>query len=229
MSTTAVLLDIEGTTTSISFVFDSLFPYAANHLVDFLAGKANDPAVKAACDAVRKDALPDEQKLAPEQQVIAVVRRQMAADNKATGLKQLQGLIWKHGYESGAIKGHVYPDVPACFAAWRQQGRPIAIYSSGSVLAQKLLFRHSVAGDLSVHLAGHYDTTSGSKREAGSYASIAAAWGIKPDNITFCTDQPGEAEAAAAAGMVSVILMRPGNAPLPAGLRYPVHADLTRV
>jgi enolase-phosphatase E1 len=229
VSTTAVLLDIEGTTTSISFVFDVLFPYAASHLAEFLAARGGDAEVRAACDLVRRDALPEEQRLAPEAQVLAVVRRQMAADNKATGLKQLQGLIWKHGYESGAIKGHVYADVPTCFAAWRQQGRPIAIYSSGSVLAQRLLFRHSIAGDLGASIAGYYDTTSGSKREPASYATIAAAWGIAPAGITFCTDQPAEAEAAAAAGMNPVVLMRPGNAPLPAGLRYPVHADLTRI
>ena len=123
----------------------------------------------------------------------------------------------------------VYADVPTCFATWRQQGRPIAIYSSGSVLAQKLLFRHSVAGDLTGFLSGHYDTTSGSKREPASYATIANAGGKPATDITFCTDQPAEAEAAAAAGMVSVLLMRPGNAPLPAGLRFPVHADLTKV
>jgi len=229
MPTTAVLLDIEGTTTSISFVFDTLFPYAATHLADFLATHRADPAVMAACDIVRKDALPDEQKLTADQQTLAIVRRQMAADTKATGLKQLQGLIWKHGYESGAIKGHVYADVPTCFATWRQQKRAIAIYSSGSVLAQKLLFRHSTTGDLTGYLAGYYDTTSGSKRDASSYLTIANAWGITPSDITFCTDQPAEAEAAAAAGMVAVILMRPGNAPLQAGLKFPVHADLVRV
>lgn len=229
MSSTAVLLDIEGTTTSISFVFDVLFPYAASHVAEFLAAHEREADVKSACELIRKDAYGDETSLAPTAQVLAVVRRQMAADVKAQGLKQLQGLIWKHGYESSAIKGHVYADVPTCFATWRQQGRPIAIYSSGSVLAQKLLFRHSTAGDLTGFLSGHYDTTSGSKREPASYATIANAWGKPVSDITFCTDQPAEAEAAAAAGMIAVLLMRPGNAPLPAGLRYPVHADLTKV
>lgn len=229
MTTTAVLLDIEGTTTSISFVFDVLFPYAAKHLADFLASHGHEAAVQIACAAVRQDALPDEKALPPDQQVLAIVRRQMAGDVKASGLKQLQGLIWQHGYESGAIKGHVYDDVPVCFSTWRQQGRPIAIYSSGSVLAQKLLFRHSTAGDLSGSLVAHYDTSSGAKREASSYATIASTWGRAPDTITFCTDQPGEAEAAATAGLTAIVIMRPGNAPLPAGLRFPVHADLTRI
>ena len=185
--------------------------------------------MRQACDLVLKDAQPEERDLPRREQVLAVVRRQMAGDVKATGLKQLQGLIWKHGYESGAIKGHLFPDVAGCFATWRAQGRPIAIYSSGSVLAQQLIFRHSVAGDLTPAIAGYYDTTSGPKREPGSYATIAAAWKREPATITFCTDQPAEAEAAAAAGMNTVLLMRPGNAPLPANLPFPVHADLTRI
>jgi len=229
MTATAVLLDIEGTTTSISFVFDVLFPYAANHVAEFLATRGEDAAVRQAADLVLKDAHDQERSLPRAEQILAIVRRQMAGDVKATGLKQLQGLIWKHGYETGAIKGHLYPDVAAGFATWRKQGRAIAIYSSGSVLAQQLIFRHSIAGDLTGSIAGYYDTTSGPKREPGSYATIAAAWKRDAATITFCTDQPGEAEAAAAAGMNAVVLMRPGNAPLPANLPFPVHADLTRV
>lgn len=229
MTATALLLDIEGTTTSISFVFDVLFPYAAAQAPGFIAAHGEEPAVRQACELILTDARPEDRALPRAEQVLAVVRRQMAADVKATGLKQLQGLIWKHGYEQGAIKGHLFPDVPTCFAAWRAHGRDIAIYSSGSVLAQQLIFRHSVAGDLTPAIAGYYDTTSGPKREPGSYATIAAAWKREPAGITFCTDQVAEAEAAAAAGMNAVILMRPGNAPLPANLPFPVHADLTRI
>jgi enolase-phosphatase E1 len=153
----------------------------------------------------------------------------MAGDVKATGLKLLQGLVWRHGYESGEIKGHVYPDVPVAFAAWKAAGRPIAIYSSGSVLAQQLLFRHSVVGDLTPFLAAHYDTTTGPKREATSYAAIAKAWGRAPGSITFCTDIPAEAEAARAAGLAAVVMMRPGNPPLPANLAFAVHGDLMKI
>jgi enolase-phosphatase E1 len=225
----AVLLDIEGTTTAISFVTDVLFPYAAQAIPGFLALRGEDPAVRAACDAILADATAEERALARQPAVVAVVRRQMAGDVKATGLKALQGLVWQHGYESGAIKGHVYADVPACFAAWRRAGRPLAIYSSGSVLAQRLIFGFSEAGDLTPAIAGYYDTTSGPKREAASYAAIAKAWGRAPAGIVFGTDQPAEADAARAAGMQAVILMRPGNAPLPANLAHPVHADLTRI
>lgn len=225
----AVLLDIEGTTTAISFVTDVLFPYAAQAIPDFLAQRGGDPAVRAAAEAILADATAEERALAGHAAVVAVVRRQMAGDVKATGLKALQGLVWQHGYESGAIKGHVYGDVPACFAAWKRTGRPVAIYSSGSVLAQRLLFAHSTAGDLTPAIAAYYDTTTGPKREAASYAAIAKAWGRAPASIVFGTDQPAEADAARAAGMQTVILMRPGNAPLPAGLAHAVHADLTRM
>lgn len=228
-SANAVLLDIEGTTTAISFVYDVLFPYAAKAIPGFLAARAGDAEVRAAIDAVLLDADAGERALPPAQAAAAVVRRQMAADVKATGLKLLQGLVWRHGYESGEIKGHVYGDVPIAFAAWKAAGRPIAIYSSGSVLAQQLLFRHSVAGDLTPFLSGHYDTTTGPKREAASYAAIAKAWGRQPATITFCTDIPAEAEAARAAGLTAVVLMRPGNPPLPANLPVPVHGDLLKV
>jgi enolase-phosphatase E1 len=178
---------------------------------------------------IRKDALPEEAALDPVAGALAVVQRQMAGDVKATGLKQLQGLVWQHGYESGQIKGHVFSDVPDRFAAWKAAGRAVAIYSSGSRLAQQLLFRHSIAGDLSGALVGYYDTTSGPKREQTSYAAIAKAWGLAPAGIVFCTDQPAEADAARAAGFQTVVIMRPGNAPLPANLAHPIHADLMKI
>ncbi len=225
----AVLLDIEGTTTAISFVTDVLFPYAARAIPEFLAKRGEEPAVRVAADAILADATADERALDRRVAVVAVVRRQMAGDVKATGLKALQGLVWQHGYESGAIKGHVYADVPTCFAAWKKAARPVAIYSSGSVLAQRLIFGYSDAGDLTPFIAGYYDTTSGPKRDATSYTAIAKAWGRAPARITFGTDQPAEADAARAAGMNAVVIMRPGNAPLPANLAHAVHADLMRI
>lgn len=227
--TRAVVLDIEGTTTAISFVYDVLFPYAAAELERFVTERESDPAVREAMARIREDRTAEEAVLPLDRAVIAIVRRQMAADVKATGLKMLQGLIWRHGYESGAIKGHVFADVPDRLAAWRTDGRKVAIYSSGSVLAQRLLFGHSVAGDLSGLIDAYFDTTTGPKREAASYTAIATALGLPPDAITFCTDQPGEADAAAAAGLTAILLMRPGNPPLPPHLDCPVHADLNRI
>lgn len=225
----AVLLDIEGTTTPISFVHRVLFPYAAAALPGFLAAHAGEPAVAAVCDAIRADADASEAALGGTDAVLAVVRRQMAADTKATGLKALQGLVWAHGYQRGALRGELFPDVPDALHRLRQAGRAVAIYSSGSRLAQELLFRHSTAGDLTPLLDGYYDTTSGPKRDPASYARIAAAWGRDPAGILFCSDVAPECEAAAAAGMQAVLLLRPGNPPLSPGQPFAIHADLTRI
>jgi len=227
--TDAVLLDIEGTTTSISFVFDVLFPYAATRIPDFLAQHGHRAEVVQACGAIARDALPAETHLVGHDLVLTVVRRQMAGDIKAGGLKTLQGLVWQHGYESGDIKAHVFADVPVALKQWHGRGRVAAIYSSGSRLAQQLLFRHSLAGDLTPFLAGFYDTGVGPKREAASYLAIAQQWGRPPESITFCTDIPAEAAAAEAAGCRAIVLMRPGNPPLPANLPFAVHADLLKV
>ncbi len=224
-----LLLDIEGTTTSISFVYDVLFPHAAKRIPSFVVERWSDPVVAAACQAVLADATVSERAMPGPAAVIAVVQRQMAADVKAGGLKQLQGLVWREGYESGAVQGQVYDDVPRMFRRWTADGRQVRIYSSGSVLAQQLLFRHSVAGDLTRFLSGHYDTAIGGKRDAASYAAIAGAWGVEPQTVCFCTDQPAEAEAARGAGMRAVVIMRPGNPPLPAHLGFTVHGDLSRV
>jgi enolase-phosphatase E1 len=220
-----VLLDIEGTTTAISFVYDALFPYAARRLPSFVRENWHEPAVAKAAQTVLADAIPEELALAEVDAVVAILQRQMAADIKATGLKQLQGLVWREGYESGQVKGHVYADVPVALRRWQAAEIPVAIYSSGSVLAQQLLFRHSVAGDLTPYLAGHYDTTTGPKREPESYRKIAQNWGCAPQDILFGTDQPAEAEAARGAGCRAVVLMRPGNAPLPSHLPFAVHGD----
>lgn len=222
----AVLLDIEGTTTPIAFVHQVLFPYAAQAVEGFLRAQGADPAVMAACQQILADATDEERQAAPQQAVLAVVRRQMAADVKATGLKALQGLIWRDGYERGALQGQVFADVPDALGRFADAGRPVAIYSSGSRLAQQLLFRYSSAGDLSSFLSGYFDTQVGPKREAESYRRIAAAWGQSPSRITFCSDIPAECSAAVEAGLHAVLILRPGNPPLPPSLPFPVHADL---
>lgn len=222
-----LLCDIEGTTTSIAFVYETLFPYAAQAAESFLATEGEHAEVVQACAHIRQDATAEESRLGGPATVLAVVRRQMAGDVKATGLKQLQGLIWRHGYETGAIHGHVYADVPEVFRA--AQSRGVAIFSSGSVLAQQLLFRHSCAGDLTPLIRAHFDTTSGAKDQAASYHHIAQQLGMSTTAITFATDRPAEAEAALSAGCRAVLILRPGNPPLPALLRCPIYADLRTI
>ena len=223
----AILLDIEGTTTPISFVHRVLFPYAAARVSDFLAQHGDEPEVAAACRQILADRSPAEAACASDSEaVLAIVRRQMAADVKATGLKALQGLIWRHGYESGALRSELFPDVPAALSRWIAQGRSVAIYSSGSRLAQQLIFRYSTFGDLTGQLAGYYDTEVGPKRDPASYRRIAAAWGQPAGGILFCSDIPAECQAAIEAGLQAVLILRPGNPPLPPGLPFSIHPDL---
>lgn len=196
----AILLDIEGTTTSISFVADELFPYARAHLRDFVAAHPDRAAPILAEVAATAPGDPVETLLA-----------WIDEDRKATPLKTIQGMIWEAGYRDGTVRGHVYPDTPEAFRRWRDKGIAIHIYSSGSVAAQKLLFGHSVAGDLTPFLSGYFDTTTGPKREAASYAAIAHAIGLAPDDILFLSDMAPEVDAARAAGMRALLIDRDGG------------------
>jgi enolase-phosphatase E1 len=213
-------MDIEGTTTAIAFVKDRLFPFAAQALDGFLAGHGNTPAVAAILDEVRA--------AAPGQPPAEVLRGWMAADSKATPLKTLQGLIWRQGYEDGRLKGQLWPDVAACLRAWAAAGVRLAAYSSGSVGAQKLLFGHSEAGDLTPLFAGFFDTRVGGKREAASYAAIARSRDLPPGDILFLSDVAEELDAAAAAGMRTCQLVRPADGTRPSG-RHPEAADFPAV
>src|SRR5262249_52930599 len=141
------------------------------------------------------------------------VTRLMDADAKATGLKQLQGLIWQRGFESGELKAHVFDDVPPALTAWNAAGKDVRIYSSGSVQAQKLFFGHTIAGNLLPQFRGHYDTTTGPKKEADSYRRIAADFKLPPSDILFLSDIVAELDAARAAGLKTALCIRPGNAP----------------
>lgn len=132
----------------------------------------------------------------------------MDADDKSTGLKQLQGLIWRAGYASGELRGHVYPDVPTAFVAWSALGADIRIYSSGSVEAQRLLFAHSEAGPLDTYLRGYYDTRVGAKRDAQSYRRIIADMGGDAADVLFLSDVPEELEAARGAGLATALVRR---------------------
>ena len=153
----------------------------------------------------------------------------MDADAKATGLKELQGLIWREGYDAGRLKSHVYPDAPPALRRWAEQGLDLRIYSSGSIGAQKVFFAHTDAGDLLGLFRGHYDTTTGPKREAESYRRIAADMQMPPSTILFLSDTRQELDAAAESGMRTALVVRPGNAPVTAGHGYPIVTDFGQV
>jgi enolase-phosphatase E1 len=194
----AVLLDIEGTIGDIAFVRDVLFPYARARLADTLKARWDDPEIAAVVHAACESSL-------DELTTPALATRQflswMDQDKKIGPLKTLQGIIWREGYASGELKAHLYPDAVDAIHVWTKRGVKVAIYSSGSIEAQKLYFAHSVAGDLTSFLSGYFDTTSGAKGEASSYAKIAATLGLAPGAITFFSDLLAETDAAQQAGL----------------------------
>lgn len=204
----AILTDIEGTTSAVSFVFDVLFPYAAEHLPQFVIEHAGDAEVALQLDAVRAQSGETEADLS---RVIEILLQWIAEDRKATPLKALQGMIWQQGYAAGQLKGHVYPDAVEALRRWHRDGYALYVYSSGSVQAQKLIFGCSEAGDLSPLFSGYFDTTSGPKREAGSYRSIAEAIGLPAEQILFLSDVVQELDAARLAGLQTVGVAREGG------------------
>ncbi|MFC3123869.1 acireductone synthase [Pseudoroseomonas globiformis] len=216
----AVLTDIEGTTSSIAFVKEVLFPFAERALDGFLDAHAADPEVAACLTAVRR--------AAPGEEPRAVLRRWMAEDSKAAPLKTLQGLIWASGYTGGEVTGHLWPDVAPCLRAWHRAGIRLNVYSSGSVAAQKLLFGHSSAGDLTGLFGDFFDTAMGGKREAASYAAIAEKLARPPGDILFLSDVAEELDAAARAGYAVCQLVRAEDGTQPSG-RHPVAADFPAV
>jgi enolase-phosphatase E1 len=213
-----VLLDVEGTTTPISFVTTVLFPYARSQLRAFLHAHASDVAVREAMDALRDERRRDDAGSSvtgevDDETIAMYAESLMDRDSKSPGLKSLQGLIWKVGYESRALRGEVFEDVPPSLRRWRNAGLRTAIYSSGSVLAQKLLFASTPYGDLTEELDANFDTAVGAKREPASYRTIAQALAVDPDRIFFLSDVGAELEAARAAGCQAVLVARPGNPP----------------
>lgn len=204
----AILTDIEGTTSAVSFVFDVLFPYAREHLPGFVRAHADEPAVAEQLAAVRADSGEADADL---ERVIAILLEWIAADRKATPLKALQGMVWEQGYRAGQLKGHVYPDAVEALRAWHAAGYALNVYSSGSIQAQKLIFGCSEAGDLTPLFDAYFDTTSGGKREAASYARIATALGRPAGEILFLSDVVEELDAAREAGMATCGLAREGG------------------
>ncbi len=201
--TRAVLLDIEGTTTDLSFVHETLFPYARARLADFLRRHESDPDVATQIEAVRR-----ETGAAGRDEVIETLLRWIDEDRKATPLKALQGMIWAEGYADGTLRSHVYPEVAETLRRWKAAGRDLFVYSSGSEQAQRLLFAHTEAGDLTPLFSGFFDTRLGHKREAASYRRIQQSIGLPAEEILFLSDVPEELDAAREAGLETVQVVR---------------------
>ncbi|WP_053118685.1 acireductone synthase [Pseudomonas sp. P1.31] len=208
MSIKAIVTDIEGTTSAVSFVFDVLFPYAAKHLPDFVRQNADRADVAEQLDAVRRDSNAPQ---ADVERVVEILLSWIEEDRKATPLKALQGMVWAQGYHAGQLKGHVYPDAVEALQRWHAAGYQLFVYSSGSIQAQKLIFGCSEAGDLTPLFSGYFDTTSGPKREAQSYTNIQQAIGVAPEEILFLSDIVEELDAAQAAGLQTCGLAREGG------------------
>ncbi|KAL8510216.1 hypothetical protein ACS0TY_017146 [Phlomoides rotata] len=225
-----IVLDIEGTTTPISFVADVLFPYARDNVgkhleltYDTAETQADIKLLRAQVEEDLKygvaDAVPIPSDGEKEEVIAALVTNvgaMIKADRKITALKQLQGHIWQTGYKNNELEGVVFDDVPEALEKWHSLGIKVYIYSSGSRLAQRLIFGNTTYGDLRKYLSGFFDTTTGNKKETKSYIQIAESLGVdNPSQILFVTDVYEEATAAKAAGLDVIISIRPGNGPLP--------------
>lgn len=208
----AIVTDIEGTTSSISFVKDVLFPYARARLADFIRAHKDEPEVRRLIDEARQIAgqgLDDEQ-------LIEQLKRWIDEDKKITPLKSLQGLIWAQGYREGDFQSHLYEDAVRNLKKWQAQGLKLYVFSSGSVQAQKLLFAHTPYGDLTRLFAGFFDTHIGAKKEPVAYRTIAQHIGLEPAEIIFLSDIQDELDAAKAVGFQTVWLVREGSLKSPA-------------
>jgi enolase-phosphatase E1 len=219
-----ILLDIEGTTTPVDFVYKTLFRYASRKLESFLREHGREPGMQTVIEDLDAQHEIDERNgLQPpgwrndseEERLRSCVtygQWLIAKDSKYTALKSLEGKIWQQGYESGELRGAVYPDVPAAFERWKRQKKIICIYSSGSTLAQQLLFRTTPFGDLTWHISHYFDTRVGAKAEANSYKKIADAVACRPDRFLFISDSVKEIEAARLAGMQALLCVRKEHA-----------------
>jgi enolase-phosphatase E1 len=212
------LLDVEGTVAPISLAYGQLFPYARRHFAEFLEAHSAEPAVQADLRLLTEENRADPE--APlivnsghSNQTIAYLHWLMDRDRKSTALKSLQGRIWKSGFESGELKGILYADVPEALNRWTASAQ-VAIYSSGSVDAQRLLFRHSIFGDLTGRIAAYFDTRIGAKTARESYTAIAAAMNLQPYEVLFLSDVVRELDPAREAGFDTRLVVREGNAPI---------------
>ena len=237
-----LLLDIEGTTSSLAYVRDVMFPFVRRELDQFLATQGDTPAVRETLLALAAEAghasleawrlaaaAPGRPTPAAAHLVAEEVGRLMNRDVKSSGLKRLQGQVWAAGFASGELRGHVYDDVAPALAAWHAVGIDVRIYSSGSVQAQQLYFGHSTHGDLRGWLGGYYDTSVGSKLEAESYRTIAGLWPLPVTALLFCSDVVAELDAARAAGLRTTLVVRPGNPAVAPGHGHPVITSFAEI
>lgn len=217
--TEAILLDIEGTTTPVEYVFGVLFPFAKVRVETFLQTYGQEQAVQADLKLLQQEYQSDRDRgiAIPEWDestitgAVPYIRYLIESDRKSTGLKSLQGKIWEEGYRDGTLRSQIFSDVRPAFERWTSMGKQLFIFSSGSVQAQQLLFRYTETGDLTSFLSGYFDTAIGSKKEADSYHKIAQTVNVSSDRILFISDIPDELKAAQTAGMQTLLSIRPGN------------------
>ncbi|MEM8807210.1 MAG: acireductone synthase [Cyanobacteria bacterium P01_G01_bin.38] len=211
-----LLLDIEGTTTPVSYVFEVLFPFARDHVEDFLETQGQEVDVQGDLALLRQEYQAESDPVPPWEgdtpaAAVPYIHHLIAIDRKSTGLKSLQGKIWNAGYQASKLRSELFPDVKPAFERWQAAGKAIYIFSSGSVQAQKLIFRYSQDGDLTPFISGYFDTTTGPKRETDSYHKIAEKIGTSPSQILFISDVVAELRPAREAGLETLFSSRPGN------------------
>ena len=216
----ALVMDIEGTTTSIAYVLDVLYPFARERMPDFVRRRRGEPEVSRILDEVRELG-----GVWNDEAVVVRLCEWIAEDRKVSPLKELQGLIWEEGYAGGELVSHLYPDVAPALRDWHAQGIRLYIYSSGSAHAQRQIYGHTVDGDLTPLPSGYFDTRMGAKREADSYRRIAEAIGLPPGELLFLSDVREELDAAREAGWQTVWLIRSSLPPLAAAHRRATRFD----
>ncbi len=230
-----ILLDIEGTTTPISFVTQTLYPYARAHLRSYLHRNGDSAQYLPLLDSFREEHRRDEAAGEPvlpwaatgadsRPSVQAYAEWLMDRDRKSPALKELQGYIWEEGYQRRELVGQVFEDVPRALNRWRREGVRLGIFSSGAVMAQRWLFRCSSLGDLSTFIHWYFDTHTGAKQDPESYRRVAEEVGELPPDVLFVSDTVGELNAARAAGMGTILIVRPGNIPQPPNDHRLVHS-----
>ena len=236
-----ILLDIEGTTTPLAFVHEVLFPHARSQVKDYLVKHFREAETIADLAKLREEhALDVEQDLKPPplidgpevteiNSVVSYVHWLIDRDRKSLGLKSLQGKIWKQGYLEGTLRAPLFADVVPALGRWRRMGVKISIFSSGSVLAQKLLFAHTEFGDVTNFIDDYFDTTIGSKTAIESYQRIALALRLTPREVLFISDVVAELDAASSSGMRTLLCVRPGNSQQPSTERHQTIQDFEGV
>ena len=233
----AIVLDIEGTTCPVNFVSQTLFPFARRQLTQTICAQNRKASVSAAIQEAinewKKDTDPTSQALLlqatslnspTEEEVVRYFEHLIECDRKSTALKELQGIIWEQGYASGELQSPLYPDVIPALDTWKQKGLTLAVYSSGSVKAQQLLYSHTTNGDITDRFSQWFDTRTGSKLKEDSYNTISQIIGIKATSILFISDHPGECDAALASGMETRFCLREGNPHRNGGHHQVIHS-----